>query len=191
MGVPCVQVGVSGRRCEECVSGWFSLGPDGCSRCFCSGLSSDCEEQGGLQRVPVSTSTHVYYVYTHVSILNTQHHMCTCTRTRPLSPQISLSRSPALLSLVSQSNLQGVVSGVHQQGGDSLLDTRQLDSSRPVGPLYWRLPPHYQGPQVLLLCTLQCLLCLLCTLLCLLCTLQCLLCTLQCLLCTLQCLLCT
>ncbi|KAM6908341.1 laminin subunit alpha-1 [Lycodopsis pacificus] len=108
------KVGVSGRRCEECVSGWFSLGPDGCSRCFCSGLSSDCEEQGGLQRVP-----------------------------------ISLSRSPALLSLVSQSNLQGVVSGVHQQGGDSLLDPRQLDSSRPAGPLYWRLPPHYQGPQLL------------------------------------------
>ncbi|XP_054478572.1 laminin subunit alpha-1 [Anoplopoma fimbria] len=111
------KVGVSGRRCEECVSGWFSLSaqsPDGCSQCFCSGLGSDCEEQGGLQRVP-----------------------------------ISLSRSPALLSLVSQSNLKGVVSGVHQQGGDSLFDTRQLDSSRLVGPLYWRLPPQFQGPQLL------------------------------------------
>ncbi|KAL6097440.1 lama1 [Pungitius sinensis] len=111
------KVGVSGRRCEECVSGWFALSaqsPDGCSRCFCSGLSSDCEEQGGLQRVPISTDP-----------------------------------SPAPLSLVSQSNLQGVVSGVHQQGGDSLLDTRHLDSSRPVGPLYWRLPPQYQGQQLL------------------------------------------
>uniref|UniRef100_A0A8C2X678 Laminin, alpha 1 n=1 Tax=Cyclopterus lumpus TaxID=8103 RepID=A0A8C2X678_CYCLU len=107
------KVGVSGRRCEECVSGRFALSaqsPDGCSSCFCSGLSSACEEQGGLQRI---------------------------------------ARSPALLSLVSQSHLQGVVSGVHQQGGDALLDTRQLNSSRLVGPLYWRLPPRYQGPQLL------------------------------------------
>ncbi|KAG7222970.1 hypothetical protein INR49_029192 [Caranx melampygus] len=52
------KVGVSGQRCEECISGWFGLSadnPDGCSRCFCSGLSQDCEEQGGLVRVPVST----------------------------------------------------------------------------------------------------------------------------------------
>uniref|UniRef100_A0A669E7N6 Laminin, alpha 1 n=1 Tax=Oreochromis niloticus TaxID=8128 RepID=A0A669E7N6_ORENI len=50
--------GVSGRRCEECVSGWFGLSAenlDGCLQCFCSGLSRDCEEQGGLTRVPVST----------------------------------------------------------------------------------------------------------------------------------------
>ncbi|XP_068437392.1 laminin subunit alpha-1 isoform X2 [Clinocottus analis] len=108
------KVGVSGRRCEECVSGRFALSahsPDGCSPCFCSGLGSACEEQGGLQRVPIALS-------------------------------------PALLSLVSQSQLQGVMSGVHQQGGGALLDTRQLDSSL-VGPLYWRLPAQYQGPQLL------------------------------------------
>ncbi|XP_055022543.1 laminin subunit alpha-1 [Boleophthalmus pectinirostris] len=43
--------GVSGRRCEECVSGRFalsSLNPEGCSQCYCSGLSQDCEEQGGF-----------------------------------------------------------------------------------------------------------------------------------------------
>ncbi|KAF1373388.1 hypothetical protein PFLUV_G00260050 [Perca fluviatilis] len=95
------KLGVSGRRCEECVSGWFGLSaesPAGCSQCFCSGLSSACEEQGGLLRVP-----------------------------------ITLADSAADLSLVSQSNLQGVVSGVYQQGGDTLLDTRQLNSSRLTG----------------------------------------------------------
>uniref|UniRef100_A0A8P4GKR4 Laminin, alpha 1 n=1 Tax=Dicentrarchus labrax TaxID=13489 RepID=A0A8P4GKR4_DICLA len=110
----CVQVGVSGQRCEECVSGWFALSADGCSQCFCSGLSSDCEEKGGLYRVP-----------------------------------ISLARYPALLSLVSQSNLHGILSGVYQQGGDMLLDTRQLNTSRLAGPLYWRLPPQFEGHQLL------------------------------------------
>ncbi|XP_045926292.1 laminin subunit alpha-1-like [Micropterus dolomieu] len=111
------KVGVAGRRCEECVSGWFALSsesPDGCSQCFCSGLSRDCEEQGGLYRVP-----------------------------------ISLARSAALLPLVSQSNLQGVVSGVYQQGGDMLLDTRHLNTTGLVGPLYWRLPPQFEGAQLL------------------------------------------
>ncbi|XP_071340289.1 laminin subunit alpha-1 [Trachinotus anak] len=111
------KVGVSGQRCEECVSGWFGLSavnPDGCSRCFCSGLSQDCEEQGGLTRVP-----------------------------------ITLAHYPAPLSLVSQSNLQGVVSGVYQQGGDMVLDTRHLNTSRLPGPLYWRLPPHFEGSQLL------------------------------------------
>lgn len=62
-----VQAGVSGRRCEECVSGWFALSdqnPNGCSDCFCSGLSKDCEELGGLTRVPVSTApiSHQYQI---------------------------------------------------------------------------------------------------------------------------------
>uniref|UniRef100_UPI0037E85A5F laminin subunit alpha-1 n=1 Tax=Semicossyphus pulcher TaxID=241346 RepID=UPI0037E85A5F len=108
------KVGVSGRRCEECVSGWFALSADGCSQCFCSGLSRDCEEKGGLYRVP-----------------------------------ITLARSPALLSLVSQSNLQAVESGVFLQGGVMLLDTRHLNSSRLAGPLYWRLPPQFGGRQLL------------------------------------------
>lgn len=64
--------------------------------------------------------------------------------------QITLAASPNLLSVVSQSNLQGVTSGVYQQGGDMLLDTRQLNTSRLTGPLYWRLPPQFQGHQVLL-----------------------------------------
>ncbi|XP_068604397.1 laminin subunit alpha-1 [Brachionichthys hirsutus] len=111
------KVGVSGRRCEECVSGWFGLSsenPNGCSPCFCSGLSADCEEQGGLYRVPITVAD-----------------------------------SAPLLPVVSQSNLQGVVSGVYQQGGDMLLDTRQLNISRLAGPLYWRLPPQFQGRQLL------------------------------------------
>uniref|UniRef100_A0A8P4KAE0 Laminin, alpha 1 n=1 Tax=Dicentrarchus labrax TaxID=13489 RepID=A0A8P4KAE0_DICLA len=79
------KVGVSGQRCEECVSGWFALSADGCSQCFCSGLSSDCEEKGGLYRVPVSTNTHIY-------------------------------------------------------------STEYL---RLAGPLYWRLPPQFEGHQLL------------------------------------------
>ncbi|CAL8292350.1 unnamed protein product [Lota lota] len=48
---------VGGRGCNECVSGTFGLmteNPDGCSPCFCSGVSSVCEERGGLLHVPVS-----------------------------------------------------------------------------------------------------------------------------------------
>lgn len=59
-----------------------------------------------------------------------------------------LARSPALLSLVSQSNLQAVVSGVFQHDGDMLLDTRQLNTSQFVGPLYWKLPLQFEGNQV-------------------------------------------
>ncbi|XP_061877295.1 laminin subunit alpha-1 isoform X1 [Entelurus aequoreus] len=108
---------VAGRRCEECVLGFFGLSsenPDGCSQCFCSGLSQDCEERGGLTR-----------------------------------QFITLARPPALLPLVSQSHLQGVTSGVYQQDSDMLLDTRQLNTSRLSGPLYWRLPPQFEGNQLL------------------------------------------
>ncbi|XP_072235081.1 laminin subunit alpha-1 [Leuresthes tenuis] len=111
------KAGVSGRHCEECVSGWFGLSdenPDGCSRCFCSGLSRDCEEQGGLSR-----------------------------------GNITLAHPPSHLSLVSLSNLEGVISGVYQQGDEMLLDTRQLNVSRLVGPLYWRLPVQFESSQLL------------------------------------------
>uniref|UniRef100_A0A3Q3JQJ1 Laminin, alpha 1 n=1 Tax=Monopterus albus TaxID=43700 RepID=A0A3Q3JQJ1_MONAL len=70
------KTGVSGRHCEECVSGWFGLSgenPDGCLQCFCSGLSQDCEEQGGLTRVPVSFSSTCIlnqYVCIHVKQQN-------------------------------------------------------------------------------------------------------------------------
>ncbi|XP_047423850.1 laminin subunit alpha-1 [Mugil cephalus] len=109
------KAGVSGRRCEECVSGHFGLSvenPNGCSQCFCSGLSHDCEEQGGRTRRPIGV-------------------------TRPL------------LSLVTQSDLKDVVSGVYQEGGDMLFDTRQLNTSRRSIPLYWRLPSQFEGDQLL------------------------------------------
>ncbi|KAM4718072.1 laminin subunit alpha-1 isoform 2-T2 [Anableps anableps] len=133
--------GVSGRRCEECVSGRFALSdqnPSGCSECFCSGLSRDCEEQGGLTRVLVSTTSIPYQYCEYTDVLQS------C----PL-PQISLGRPPDVLSLVSLSSRQGVASGVYQQGGDTLLDTRQLNSSGLAGPLYWRLPPYIEGNQLM------------------------------------------
>uniref|UniRef100_A0A8C7L2V4 Laminin, alpha 1 n=1 Tax=Oncorhynchus kisutch TaxID=8019 RepID=A0A8C7L2V4_ONCKI len=48
---------VGGGGCDECKKGSFGLSgpnPDGCSPCFCFGVSSDCEELGGMVRVPVS-----------------------------------------------------------------------------------------------------------------------------------------
>uniref|UniRef100_A0A3Q1IIV8 Laminin subunit alpha-1 n=1 Tax=Anabas testudineus TaxID=64144 RepID=A0A3Q1IIV8_ANATE len=101
------KVGVSGRHCEECVSGWFGLSrdnPDGCSHCFCSGLSQDCEEQGGLTRVLVS-------IYTEVC----------CSSIYMYRDSVK----------------------------DMMLDTRQLNTSQLVGPLYWRLPPQFEGKQLM------------------------------------------
>uniref|UniRef100_A0A8C9SP23 Laminin subunit alpha 1 n=1 Tax=Scleropages formosus TaxID=113540 RepID=A0A8C9SP23_SCLFO len=48
---------VGGLGCDECKSGTFGLSEhnlSGCSPCFCSGVSSDCEELGGLVRVPMT-----------------------------------------------------------------------------------------------------------------------------------------
>uniref|UniRef100_A0A4W6EDC8 Laminin subunit alpha-1 n=1 Tax=Lates calcarifer TaxID=8187 RepID=A0A4W6EDC8_LATCA len=98
-GVCVCKVSVSGRRCEECVSGWFGLSaenPDGCSQCFCSGLSRDCEEQGGLSRVPVSTNTTKNTTYT-----------------------------------------------------TEILHIYYIHIIRLTGPLYWRLPPQFEGKQLL------------------------------------------
>lgn len=124
------------------MSGRFALSadhPDGCSPCFCSGVSSDCEEQGGLSRAAVS------HTHTHFPRL---HHHGNAPPDPPCVLQLTLDESPALLAVVSQSNLQGVVSGVYQQGGAMLLDTRQLNASGLAGPLYWRLPPQFEGQQV-------------------------------------------
>uniref|UniRef100_A0A671TW87 Laminin, alpha 1 n=1 Tax=Sparus aurata TaxID=8175 RepID=A0A671TW87_SPAAU len=105
------KVGVSGRRCEECVSGFFALSPenpDGCSQCFCSGHSRDCEEQGGLYKVPVSTSTHLYYMYT----VHIQHQ------------HTALNSAPVCIEV-------------------------RTEKHRLAGPLYWRLPPQFEGQQLL------------------------------------------
>uniref|UniRef100_A0AAY4A552 Laminin subunit alpha 1 n=1 Tax=Denticeps clupeoides TaxID=299321 RepID=A0AAY4A552_9TELE len=48
---------VGGRGCDECKRGTFGLSvhnPAGCSACFCFGVSSECEELGGLIRVPIT-----------------------------------------------------------------------------------------------------------------------------------------
>uniref|UniRef100_A0A8C7G258 Laminin, alpha 1 n=1 Tax=Oncorhynchus kisutch TaxID=8019 RepID=A0A8C7G258_ONCKI len=49
---------VGGGGCDECKTGTLGLSvsnPAGCSPCFCFGVSLDCEELGGMVRVPVST----------------------------------------------------------------------------------------------------------------------------------------
>uniref|UniRef100_A0A674CCJ8 Laminin, alpha 1 n=1 Tax=Salmo trutta TaxID=8032 RepID=A0A674CCJ8_SALTR len=48
---------VGGGGCDECKKGSFGLSgpnPAGCSPCFCFGVSSDCEELGGMVRVPIT-----------------------------------------------------------------------------------------------------------------------------------------
>ena len=52
------------------------------------------------------------------------------------------------MRLVSQSQLQGAVEGVYQQGEDMLLDTREIHTHTLTGPYYWRLPSQYQGNKV-------------------------------------------
>uniref|UniRef100_W5M522 Laminin, alpha 1 n=1 Tax=Lepisosteus oculatus TaxID=7918 RepID=W5M522_LEPOC len=47
---------VGGAGCDECKQGTFGLSADdpaGCSPCFCFGVSTECEELGGLVRVPI------------------------------------------------------------------------------------------------------------------------------------------
>ncbi|XP_062847310.1 laminin subunit alpha-1 [Trichomycterus rosablanca] len=53
---------VGGGGCDECKTGTFGLSgqnPAGCSPCFCFGFSSDCEELGGMVRVPITVSPEV------------------------------------------------------------------------------------------------------------------------------------
>ncbi|KAG7488691.1 hypothetical protein MATL_G00037040, partial [Megalops atlanticus] len=48
---------VGGPGCDECRQGTFGLAahnPAGCSSCFCFGVSSDCEELGGLVRAQIA-----------------------------------------------------------------------------------------------------------------------------------------
>ncbi|MBN3307029.1 LAMA1 protein, partial [Amia calva] len=51
---------VGGAGCDECKLGTFGLSADepaGCSPCFCFGVSTDCEELGGLVRIPITVSS--------------------------------------------------------------------------------------------------------------------------------------
>ncbi|XP_052398153.1 laminin subunit alpha-1 isoform X2 [Carassius gibelio] len=109
---------VGGGGCDECKSGTFGLSaqnPSGCSLCFCSGVSSVCEELGGLVRVPVR-----------------------------------LGSAPALLRVVSQSDLQGTLEGVSYSDQEMLLDASHLHRLSVLsGPYYWRLPHKYHGSQLL------------------------------------------
>ncbi|KAL2085445.1 hypothetical protein ACEWY4_018765 [Coilia grayii] len=108
---------VGGGGCDECKQGTFGLtaeNPAGCSPCFCFGVSSECEEMGGLVRVP-----------------------------------LTLGSDPERLHVVSQSNLRGTLEGVYVQDGEMLLDPRQLHNATLTGPLYWRLPTHFQGHKLL------------------------------------------
>ncbi|XP_077592476.1 laminin subunit alpha-1 [Stigmatopora nigra] len=109
---------VSGRRCQECLRGFFALSahrPEGCSPCYCSGVSRDCEERAGL-----------------------------------VGDLIWAERSPVLVPMVGRADEEEVATaGVYRRGGDTLLDTGRLNGSAGGGPLYWRLPPQFEGQQLL------------------------------------------
>lgn len=63
---------------------------------------------------------------------------------------ITLSSDPALLHVVSQSDLQGTLEGVYYTDNEMLLDASHLHSlSVLTGPLYWRLPQQYHGNKLL------------------------------------------
>lgn len=169
---------MSGRRCEECVSGRFALSaqtPDGCSPCFCSGLSSDCEEQGGLYRVPVSTSTRVLHTV-HTCI----HHqyLCVCIYTYPpvclsIDGAGSLSCSAVIGQPVGPagSHIWRLPAGRRRAAGHP--SAQQQPADRPA--LLETTPPvHRPTGTVTAPHVLWTVLCLLCTLLC---TLSCVLCS--------------
>uniref|UniRef100_A0AAR2LX45 Laminin, alpha 1 n=1 Tax=Pygocentrus nattereri TaxID=42514 RepID=A0AAR2LX45_PYGNA len=74
-GVCVCKDNVGGGGCDECKSGTFGLwgqNPAGCSPCFCFGVSSVCEELGGLVRVPVSMPFFVFFffIFCHYLIQN-------------------------------------------------------------------------------------------------------------------------
>ncbi|KAM7389954.1 hypothetical protein PAMA_008234 [Pampus argenteus] len=121
--------GFSGRSCDQCSPGHYGF--PACSACGCDVAGTEKE-----------------FCNMTLGVCDCQHTgQCVCKVT--LRMWITLARSPALLPLVSQSNLQGVISGVYQQGGDILLDTRQVNTSRLSGPLYWRMPHQFEGNQLL------------------------------------------
>lgn len=102
----------------------------------------------GTGRTDQSTSEYIFCIIIVTYTVKAPKSSPSCC---PFS-QVYLAYSSTLpfLSLVSQSNLQGTVSGVYRQGSEMLLDTRQLNTSGLTGPLYWRLPAQFEGNQVLL-----------------------------------------
>ncbi|KAK9952854.1 hypothetical protein ABG768_016886 [Culter alburnus] len=63
---------------------------------------------------------------------------------------ITLGSAPALLRVVSQSDLQGTLEGVYYTDQEMLLDAAHLHSlSVLTAPYYWRLPPKYHGNKLL------------------------------------------
>ncbi|XP_017562320.2 laminin subunit alpha-1 [Pygocentrus nattereri] len=65
-GVCVCKDNVGGGGCDECKSGTFGLwgqNPAGCSPCFCFGVSSVCEELGGLVRVPITVGREAEHLH--------------------------------------------------------------------------------------------------------------------------------
>lgn len=47
-----IQAYVEGERCDRCKPGYFFLdrdNPDGCTECYCSGVSHNCVEASGYR----------------------------------------------------------------------------------------------------------------------------------------------
>ncbi|XP_055466158.1 laminin subunit alpha-1 [Psammomys obesus] len=62
---------------------------------------------------------------------------------------VTLASDQPLLRVVSQSNLQGTVEGVHFQAPDTLLDAEAVRRHVQAEPFYWRLPRQFEGDQLL------------------------------------------
>ncbi|XP_016098672.1 laminin subunit alpha-1 [Sinocyclocheilus grahami] len=123
--------GVTGDKCERCERGYYSFTESGCTPCDCAHTHGDCNADTGECICPPHTlglkceeCEEGHWGHDGVS---------GCT--------ITLGSAPALLRVVSQSDLQGTLEGVSYSDQEMLLDTSHLHSlSVLTGPYYWRLP---------------------------------------------------
>ncbi|XP_067107794.1 laminin subunit alpha-1 [Osmerus mordax] len=161
----------SGRRCDRCAKGHRDYPQCKACNCNVNGTQEefcdaelgvcDCQETGAcLCKVNVGGAGCDECVTGTFGLSGDNPAGCSpcyCSGVSPVCEElggmvrtpITLGEDPELLRLVSQSQLQGAVEGVYQQGADMLLDTREIHTHTLTGPYYWRLPSQYQGNKLL------------------------------------------
>ncbi|XP_029420162.1 laminin subunit alpha-1 isoform X2 [Nannospalax galili] len=166
------KTGFGGRSCDQCSLGYRRF-PD-CVPCDCDlrgtladtcdlvpGLCSCAEESGvcsckenvvGLQCSECQVGTFALHADNPLGCSP-----CFCSGLSQLCSElegyvrtpITLASHQTLLRVVSQSNLEGTVAGVHFQAPDILLDAEVVRQHVHGEPFYWRLPKQFQGDQLL------------------------------------------